>query len=43
MSDNGSEGAAIEALPVLGDDILSIARLSYDNKLENIGDQDTFG
>ena len=42
MSDNGSEGAAIEAWPVLGKDILDIAHRYFSNTLENIGNHDSF-
>ncbi|CAG7916587.1 unnamed protein product [Penicillium olsonii] len=37
MSDNGAEGAALEAIPVLGRDIKSAIHEYYDNSYENIG------
>ncbi|KAF7524186.1 hypothetical protein PCG10_005878 [Penicillium crustosum] len=37
MSDNGAEGAALEAAPVLGADIKSAIHKYYDNSYENIG------
>ncbi|CAG8291816.1 unnamed protein product [Penicillium salamii] len=37
MSDNGAEGAALEAIPVLGADIKSAIHKYYDNSYENIG------
>ncbi|KAJ5983458.1 hypothetical protein N7481_005557 [Penicillium waksmanii] len=37
MSDNGAEGAALEAAPVLGTDIKSAIHKYYDNSYENIG------
>lgn len=37
LSDNGAEGAQLEALPVFGPDIETVIAKYYDNRLENIG------
>lgn len=37
MSDNGAEGALLEAFPRFGPDLLSFLDQHYDNSLENIG------
>jgi arylsulfatase len=37
MSDNGAEGAIVEAMPLAGPAIMEQVRLHYDNSLENIG------
>ncbi|HEX2797622.1 MAG TPA: arylsulfatase [Immundisolibacter sp.] len=37
MSDNGAEGALLEAFPKFGSDLLSYLDSHYDNSLENIG------
>ncbi|KAL1851674.1 hypothetical protein Daus18300_012483 [Diaporthe australafricana] len=37
MSDNGAEGAALEAVPVMGDNIKRAIHQYYDNSYENIG------
>lgn len=37
MSDNGAEGALLEAFPRFGPDLLSFLDQHYDNRLENIG------
>ncbi|KAM0812787.1 putative Sulfatase N-terminal domain-containing protein [Seiridium cardinale] len=37
MSDNGAEGAALEAIPVMGDNIKRAIHQYYDNSYENIG------
>ncbi|GME43308.1 putative arylsulfatase protein [Neofusicoccum parvum] len=42
MSDNGAEGASIEARPVLGDHVLAHLEKYYDNSLDNIGRRDSF-
>lgn len=42
MSDNGAEGASIEARPVLGEHVLKHLEKYYDNSLENIGRKDSF-
>lgn len=42
MSDNGAEGASYEALPLMGDNIMSHIAKYYDNSLENIGRGNSF-
>ncbi|KAJ5712734.1 hypothetical protein N7493_009202 [Penicillium malachiteum] len=42
MSDNGAEGAAMEARPVMGDNIKRAIHKYYDNSLENIGNYNSF-
>ncbi|KAJ6625837.1 aryl-sulfate sulfohydrolase [Mycena sp. CBHHK59/15] len=42
QSDNGAEGAALEAMPVLGPDIMSVIRKYYDNSLENVGEHNSY-
>ncbi|KAH8878696.1 alkaline phosphatase-like protein [Thozetella sp. PMI_491] len=44
MSDNGAEGAALEAVPVMGGPktMAAIFEKYYDNSLENIGNADSF-
>ncbi|KAI1359356.1 alkaline phosphatase-like protein [Xylaria arbuscula] len=42
MSDNGAEGAALEAAPVMGDNILRAIHQYYDNSYENIGSWNSF-
>ncbi|EKG15065.1 Sulfatase [Macrophomina phaseolina MS6] len=42
MSDNGAEGASIEARPVLGERVLEHLEKYYNNELENIGRSDSF-
>ncbi|KAL3476666.1 alkaline-phosphatase-like protein [Aspergillus californicus] len=37
MSDNGAEGAALEAVPILGENIMGTIHKHYDNSYENIG------
>jgi arylsulfatase A-like enzyme len=37
LSDNGAEGAQLEALPVFGPDISTVIAKYYDNYLDNIG------
>ncbi|CEL03757.1 hypothetical protein ASPCAL04903 [Aspergillus calidoustus] len=37
MSDNGAEGAALEAVPVLGENIMGAIKKYYDNSYDNIG------
>ncbi|KIW29059.1 uncharacterized protein PV07_04904 [Cladophialophora immunda] len=42
MSDNGAEGAALEAVPVMGDNIKRAIHQYYDNSYENIGSWNSF-
>ncbi|KAJ5153377.1 alkaline-phosphatase-like protein [Penicillium canariense] len=42
MSDNGAEGAALEAIPVMGEKITSAIHQYYDNSLDNIGAWNSF-
>jgi arylsulfatase len=42
MSDNGAEGALLEALPVMGPHIGKVIKEFYDNSYENIGRKDSF-
>lgn len=42
MSDNGAEGAALEALPVMGPRLLEVIDKYYDNSYENLGNHDSF-
>ncbi|KAF7975825.1 hypothetical protein HWV62_8375 [Athelia sp. TMB] len=42
MSDNGAEGAAYEARPVMGADLMAVIDRYYDNSLENIGEHNSF-
>ncbi|TFK48816.1 arylsulfatase [Heliocybe sulcata] len=42
MSDNGAEGASIEAQPVLGERVLKHLEKYYDNSLDNIGRKDSY-
>lgn len=42
MSDNGAEGAALEAIPVMGDRIYEAIHKYYDNSYENIGAWNSF-
>ena len=42
MSDNGAEGALLEAVPNFGPRFMSIVARYYDNKLDNIGRPDSF-
>ncbi|ETS85091.1 hypothetical protein PFICI_03116 [Pestalotiopsis fici W106-1] len=42
MSDNGAEGAALEAVPVMGDNIKRAIHQYYDNSYENIGAWNSF-
>ena len=37
LSDNGAEGAQLEALPVFGPDIETVIAKYYDNSLDNVG------
>jgi arylsulfatase len=37
LSDNGAEGAIVEAMPLSGQAIMEQVRLHYDNSLDNIG------
>ncbi|MCO5613795.1 hypothetical protein L7F22_068073 [Adiantum nelumboides] len=42
MSDNGAEGALLEALPVMGPNIAKVIKEYYDNSFENIGRKNSF-
>ncbi len=42
ISDNGAEGAAYEAYPMVRGPLLEHIREHYDNSLENIGARDSF-
>ncbi|GAA5918672.1 hypothetical protein JCM6882_004183 [Rhodosporidiobolus microsporus] len=42
MSDNGAEGAAYEAIPVFGQQVKKMLNTYYDNRLENIGNWNSF-
>ncbi|KAI8660061.1 Sulfatase domain-containing protein [Fusarium keratoplasticum] len=42
MSDNGAEGAAMEAVPVMGDNITRAIHQYYDNSYDNIGSWNSF-
>ena len=42
MSDNGAEGASYEAMPLLGEEVVSHINKYYNNSLENIGRKDSF-
>jgi len=42
MSDNGAEGASIEAHPIMGDEVISHLEKYYDNSLDNIGRYNSF-
>jgi arylsulfatase A-like enzyme len=42
MSDNGAEGAIIEAIPMTGDVIKQSINKHYNNELENLGNADSF-
>ncbi|KAM0348586.1 hypothetical protein ACHAP4_010841 [Fusarium culmorum] len=42
MSDNGAEGAAMEAVPVMGDRITKAIHQYYDNSYDNIGSWNSF-
>ncbi|KAH8819175.1 alkaline-phosphatase-like protein [Xylogone sp. PMI_703] len=42
MSDNGAEGAIIEAIPMTGDVIKKSIHKHYNNDLENLGNGDSF-
>ncbi|KAJ4326746.1 hypothetical protein N0V84_002866 [Fusarium piperis] len=44
MSDNGAEGAAMEALPIMGGPkmMANIVEKYYDNSTENLGNKDSF-
>jgi arylsulfatase A-like enzyme len=42
MSDNGAEGALLEAVPVFGETLLAHIDHHYDNSLENIGAANSF-
>ncbi|OQE20325.1 hypothetical protein PENSTE_c013G07107 [Penicillium steckii] len=42
LSDNGAEGAALEAIPVMGDRITEAIHKYYDNSLNNIGAFNSF-
>ncbi|KAJ3335486.1 hypothetical protein HDU93_005375 [Gonapodya sp. JEL0774] len=42
MSDNGAEGALLEAIPLMGDRIKEIISKYYDNSFENIGRKNSY-
>jgi arylsulfatase A-like enzyme len=42
QSDNGAEGADIEAMPTMGPDVVSTVRRYYDNSFDNIGHGDSY-
>ncbi|KXH41151.1 arylsulfatase [Colletotrichum simmondsii] len=44
MSDNGAEGAALEAIPMMGGEttFAGVVQKYYDNSLDNIGDKTSF-
>ena len=42
MSDNGAEGAIVEAMPMTGDVIKRSLNKHYNNELENLGNKDSF-
>lgn len=42
MSDNGAEGAIMEAVPILGPQMVEQIRRHYDNSLDNIGKPNSF-
>lgn len=42
MSDNGAEGAHVEAHPVLGPKMHNVIARLYNNSLDNIGNHDSF-
>lgn len=42
MSDNGAEGALLEALPVMGPMMSDVLKKHYDNSLENVGRYNSF-
>jgi arylsulfatase A-like enzyme len=42
MSDNGAEGAVFESYPLMGKDLIAVLKRYYNNKLDNIGNHDSF-
>lgn len=42
MSDNGAEGAAIEAIPVLGENMREAIEKYYDNSIDNVGEWNSY-
>ncbi|THU85660.1 alkaline phosphatase-like protein [Dendrothele bispora CBS 962.96] len=42
QSDNGAEGLAYEAIPVMGKNIMNVIDKFYDNSLDNIGEYNSF-
>ena len=42
LSDNGAEGALLEAKPVFGDDLMQVIDAHFDNSLDNIGRGNSF-
>lgn len=42
MSDNGAEGALLEALPVMGPNIAKVIAAHYDNSYDNVGRANSF-
>ncbi|CED84455.1 arylsulfatase [Phaffia rhodozyma] len=41
-SDNGAEGALLEAIPVMGDQLSKVIARHYDNSIDNIGEGNSF-
>lgn len=41
-SDNGAEGALLEAMPLMGDHLQKVIARHYDNSLENLGNGNSF-
>lgn len=42
QSDNGAEGADIEALPTMGPNLMRVLRKYYNNSFDNIGHADSY-
>ncbi|KAJ7497573.1 alkaline-phosphatase-like protein [Mycena latifolia] len=42
QSDNGAEGAALEAWPVYGKRLMDVIRKYYDNSLDNVGEYNSY-
>lgn len=41
-SDNGAEGALLEAMPLMGDHLQKIIARHYDNSIDNLGNGNSF-